>query len=272
MWTQWRFGCVKGNFTTAPLKGNCFFGDGKRARGEILPNLKPQSLFNISHYIFTFLRTLSCAYFFEIMEDNEENQHPGGPQEADRVKQLKKRRDKKRKRMPVWLSWGLTILVLSFVLSVLFSFLTEITINDSSIYLCIAVLIVLLVLNVGCDIIANAVLSCDIDGFNAMASRKIRGARRAVAFCKNSEKIASIFSDVIGDICGIISGSAGAVLAGYFIANDSVEGMAVSIAISAVIGALTVGGKAFGKPISIKYNSKIAFGFAKFTTFFVKEK
>ena len=54
--------------------------------------------------------------------------------------------------------------------------------------------------------------------------------------------------------------------------NDSVEGMVISILISAVIGALTVGGKAFGKPISLKYNSKIAFGFAKFTTFFVREK
>ena len=61
-------------------------------------------------------------------------------------------------------------------------------------------------------------------------------------------------------------------LAGYFVVNDSIEGMVISILISAVIGALTVGGKAFGKPISIKYNSKIAFGFARFTTFFVKEK
>ena len=185
----------------------------------------------------------------------------------------KKRRGKKKKRVPVWLSWGLTILVLSFFLSVLFSFLTEIAVNDSPVYICIIVLAVLLILNIGCDIIANAVVSCDVDGFNAMASRKIRGARRAVTFCKHAEKIASIFSDVIGDICGIVSGSAGAVLAAYFgFAEGSIEGIAASILVSAVIGALTVGGKAFGKPISIKYNSKIAFAFAKFTTFFVKEK
>ena len=189
-----------------------------------------------------------------------------------RNKNAKKHSGKKKKKVPVWLSWGLTILVLSFFLSVLFSFLTEIAVNDSPVYVCIIVLAVLLVLNVGCDIIANAVVSCDVDGFNAMASRKIRGAKRAVTFCKHSEKIASIFSDVIGDICGIISGSAGAVLAGYFVVNDSIEGMVISILISAVIGALTVGGKAFGKPISIKYNSEIAFGFARFTTFFVKEK
>ncbi len=183
-----------------------------------------------------------------------------------------KRRGKKKRRVPLWLSWGLTILFLSFALSVLFSFLTEISVNGSPFYVCLIVLLVLLVLNIGCDIIANAVVSCEPEGFNAMASRKIRGAKRAVTFCRNSEKIASIFSDVVGDICGIISGSAGAVLAGYYVFNDSIEGMIISILISAVIGALTVGGKAFGKPISIKYNFKITFGFAKFTTFFVKEK
>ena len=191
----------------------------------------------------------------------------------DADKNTKKRRGKKKKKVPVWLSWGLTILVLSFFLSVLFSFLTEIAVNDSPVYVCIIVLVVLLILNIGCDIIANAVLSCDVDGFNAMASRKIRGARRAVTFCKHAEKIASIFLVVIGDICGIVSGSAGAVLAAIFIVDESSwEGMVASILVSAVIGALTVGGKAFGKPISLKYNSKIAFAFAKFTTFFVKEK
>lgn len=192
---------------------------------------------------------------------------------AEQVKERKKRRKRRKKRVPVWLSWGMTILILSFFLSVLFSFLTEIAVNDSPVYICIIVLLVLLILNIGCDIIANAVVSCDVDGFNAMASRKIRGAKRAVTFCKHAEKIASIFSDVIGDICGIVSGSAGAVLAAYFgFAEGSVYGIIASILVSAVIGALTVGGKAFGKPVSIKYNSKIAFAFAKFTTFFVKEQ
>lgn len=192
---------------------------------------------------------------------------------AEQEKERKKRRKRKKKRIPVWLSWGMTILILSFFLSVLFSFLTEIAVNDSPVYICIIVLLVLLILNIGCDIIANAVVSCDVDGFNAMASRKIRGAKRAVTFCKHAEKIASIFSDVIGDICGIVSGSAGAVLAAYFgFAEGSVYGIIASILVSAVIGALTVGGKAFGKPVSIKYNSKIAFAFAKFTTFFVKEQ
>ena len=209
------------------------------------------------------------------MEDNKNNgvQPENNLSASPRNKRVRRRGRGKKKRVPVWLSWGCTILVLSFLLSVLFSLLTEIAVNDSPVYVCIIVLVVLLVLNIGCDVIANAVLSCNVDGFNAMASRKIRGAKRAVTFCRHAEKITSIFSDVIGDICGIVSGAVGAVLAAWFAFDESsVEGMAVSILVSAVIGALTVGGKAFGKPLSLKYNTKIAFGFAKFTTFFVKEK
>lgn len=206
-------------------------------------------------------------------DDINEGVPPEEEPVAPRRGKKRQRRGKKKRRVPVWLSWGFTILGLSFLLSVLFSLLTEIAVNDSPVYACVIVLVVLLVLNIGCDVIANAVLSCDADGFNAMASRKIRGAKRAVTFCRHAEKIASIFSDVIGDICGIVSGAVGAVLAAWFAFDEgSVEGMAVSIIVSAVIGALTVGGKAFGKPLSLKYNTKIAFGFAKFTTFFVKEK
>ncbi len=192
---------------------------------------------------------------------------------SSKEKKVKDVKNGKRNRVPRWLSWGIIVLVLSFILSVLFSFLTEIAINGGPVYACIIVIIALLILSIISDIIANAVLSCDSEGFNAMASRKIRGAKRAVTFCRHSEKIASIFSDVIGDICGIVSGAAGAALALYFgFAEQSTEGIAASILVSAVISALTVGGKAFAKPLSIKYNTKIAFGFARFTTYFVKEK
>ncbi|MCD7729687.1 MAG: hypothetical protein LUI60_07250, partial [Clostridia bacterium] len=140
------------------------------------------------------------------------------------------------------------------------------------VYVCIIALVVLLFLNISCDLLANAVLSCKPEGFNAMASNKIRGAKRAVKFCKNASKIASIFADVIGDICGIVSGAAGSALAAYFIFENEITAMFITILISALIGALTVGGKAFCKTLAIKYNKEITFAFAKFTTFFVKEK
>lgn len=189
-----------------------------------------------------------------------------------KVKNKKKKKTKK-KLMPEWLSWGLGVLLLSFTLTVIFSFVTEVSIKGSPLYICIIVLIVLLILNLGCDMLANAIITCQTEVFHAMASNKIKGAKRAVTFCKNATKLGSIFADVIGDICGIISGAAGATLVIYIAAEGgtTIE-LIASICVSAVIGAMTVGGKALLKHFAIKYNKQIVFGFAKFTTLFKKEK
>ncbi|MDE6441264.1 MAG: hypothetical protein K2L12_00745 [Clostridia bacterium] len=190
----------------------------------------------------------------------------------------KKERNKKKKKakkrlMPEWLSWGLGVLLLSFTLTVIFSFITEVSIKGSPLYICIIVLIVLLILNLGCDMLANAIITCQTEVFHAMASNKIKGAKRAVTLCRNATKLGSIFADVIGDICGIISGAAGATLVVYIAAEGgtTIE-LIASIGVSAVIGAMTVGGKALLKHFAIKYNKQIVFGFAKFTTLFKKEK
>lgn len=183
-----------------------------------------------------------------------------------------KKKNKKRGKY-AWLTWGISVFFLSFALTVLFSFLTEVAIKDSVAFVCVIVLFVLLLLNIGCDVIANAIISCTPEAFHAMASKKIKGAKRAVCFCKNASKLSSIFADVIGDICGIVSGAAGAALSVHiYFGGGTVWELVASIMISAVIGALTVGGKAIFKHFAIKYNKQIVFGFAKFTTFFKKER
>lgn len=205
-------------------------------------------------------------FIFKAMEMDKEDV----PKQEKPVKKKKQ----KKKRIPGWLSWGLSVLFLSFGLTVLFSFLTEISIKGSPVYICVIVLIVLLFLNIGCDMIANAIITCQPDAFHAIASNKIKGAKRAVTLCKNATKLGSVFADVIGDICGIVSGAAGAVLVVYIaaIADGNIWEIVSSILVSAVIGALTVGGKAIFKHFAMKYNKQIVFSFAKFTTFFKKEK
>lgn len=186
--------------------------------------------------------------------------------------QPKKKKKPKKKSRYGWLYWGVSVLFLSFALTVIFSFLTEIAIQGSPAYICIIVLVVLLVINISCDILANAIVSCMPEAFHAMASNKIKGAKRAVVFCKNQTKLSSIFADVIGDICGIVSGAAGTALVVHFATEGSTLELILSIVVSALIGALTVGGKAICKHFAIKFNKQITFGFAKFTTFFIREK
>lgn len=214
------------------------------------------------------------------MEDsnisNQEETQSDSSCEPKPQKKARTKRDKpkKSKRPPAWLLWGLFVFVLSFALTVLFSFITEISITeDSPAFVCIIMLVVLLMLNISCDILANAIIACKPDPFHAMASNKIRGAKRAVTICRNASRLGSIFADVIGDICGIVSGACGAALAIIIAAGGGSTMQLISaIGVSAAIGALTVGGKAMFKHFAIKFSQGIVFGFAKFTTFFVREK
>lgn len=187
------------------------------------------------------------------------------------TKRGKRKKNKKRSKYS-WLIWGISVFFMSFALTVVFSFITEVAVKDSAAAICVTVLLVLLVLNIGCDVLANAIISCSPESYHAMASKKIKGAKRAVTLCRNSEKLSSIFADVIGDICGIVSGAAGTALVVHIAVAGTTGELIASIGVSAAIGAFTVGGKAIFKNFAIKFNRQIVFGFAKFTTFFKRER
>ena len=212
---------------------------------------------------------------FKIMEEDIQDINTNHTEEPPSTKSkggFQKKKKKKHGGKYSWLTWGISVFFLSFALTVLFSFLTEVAVKDSAAFICVIVLLVLLVLNIGCDILANAIMSCDPEAYHAMASKKIKGAKRSVSLCRNASKLSSIFADVIGDICGIVSGAAGAALVVHFAQSGTVWELVASILISAAIGAMTGGGKALIKHLAVTFNKQIVFGFAKFTTFFKKER
>lgn len=203
---------------------------------------------------------------------NEVSESKGnGEKPPSKPVRKKKKKNTKLKKYS-WLIWGISVFFLSFALTVVFSFLTEVAVKDSEAFVCVLVLFILLILNIGCDVLANAIISCSPEAYHAMAAKKIKGAKRAVTFCRNASKLSSIFADVIGDICGIVSGAAGAALVVHMATAGTTGEIIASILISAIIGALTVGGKAIFKHFAIKFNKQIVFGFARFTTFFKKER
>ena len=112
------------------------------------------------------------------------------------LKKPQKKKKQKKKHKYEWLVWGVSVLLLSFALTILFSFLTEISISENSpAYVCVIVLLVLLLLNIGCDLLANAIISSSPEAYHAMASNKIRGAKRAVTLCRNATKLSSVFAE-----------------------------------------------------------------------------
>ena len=68
-------------------------------------------------------------------------------------------------------------------------------------------------------------------------------------FC---ERVSSICNDVVGDICGVVSGSASATIAAQMLQNfEFSRPRVVALMMSALVAGLTVGGKAVGKTVAM---------------------
>ena len=118
----------------------------------------------------------------------------------------------------------------------------------------VAFLILLAIILVGIifDIIGMAVATADEKPFHSMAARKVPGAQEAIALLRNAERVSSICNDVVGDICGVVSGSASATIAAQILTNFEFGWpQIVSLGMSALAAGLTVGGKAIGKSFAV---------------------
>ncbi len=62
-----------------------------------------------------------------------------------------------------------------------------------------------------------AVTSTDEEPLHAMSSKKKKEPKKRYHSKKNADKVSSFCNDVIGDICGIVSGSAGVTISNFSI-------------------------------------------------------
>ncbi len=167
--------------------------------------------------------------------------------------------------------WIIKITLLALLLSVSFSFLSQLVSKNANAWGAFLLLIFLLFVNIAGDAIAIATTACDLAPLLAMASRKEKGAKTAIFLVKNAEKVSSIFADVVGDIAGLLSGTFIIIISIRFFK----EGRALTIAnliLSAVIGSLIISGKAIVKVFALKHPKKIVLGFSKFIEIFKKAK
>jgi CBS domain containing-hemolysin-like protein len=192
--------------------------------------------------------------------------------DKDEIKNLikqSKQKEKSKKEM-FDLKWVLLIVGISFTLSIIMSLISQAIIPHLNIILGIFVTLVFVFIGILFDIIGVSVTSADENVFHSMSSRKVFGASRAVSFKKNSEKVSSFCCDVVGDICGIISGACGGTIALLISNTFGYSLIVVGLLVTATIASLTIGGKAIGKSIAINNSNVILFRFAKFISYFHK--
>ena len=155
--------------------------------------------------------------------------------------------------------WPLIVLVVSLTLSFAFSFFSELTLKGANLIVAILVILVFMVVSIITDIVGVAFTAAVEVPFRAMAARKIKGAKESIILINNADKVASIMADIFGDICGILSGAAGAVVATKLSAGvvDDIKLVLIASIVSAVIVGIIIFGKAMGKKLAIENCDKI---------------
>ncbi len=181
---------------------------------------------------------------------------------------LRVSKDKNKKKSTVDVKWIITIVLVSFSISFIFSLVSQMLMPSLNVIFGIIITLLFVGIGILFDIVGVSVTGADESVFHSMSSKKVRGASKAVKFKKNADKVSSFCCDVIGDICGIISGACGTIittsLANVFNFNLLFTGLFVA----AIIAALTIGGKAIGKSFAINNSNEILYNFSRFVSYF----
>lgn len=180
------------------------------------------------------------------------------------------RRKEKIKKEHANVKWIVQIIIMAFTISFALSFVSQTTIPKLSTWIGVVITLVFIGLGIIFDIVGVAVNSADEKVFHSMNSRQVRGAKVAVIFKKNADKVSSFCNDVIGDICGIISGAAGTTIAVSIAKALGLDLVFVNLTVAAIIAALTIGGKAMGKSFAMNKSDIILYEFAKIVSIFYK--
>lgn len=168
-----------------------------------------------------------------------------------------KKKEKKEKKDGGRLRWAVQVFFMSMALSGVLSLASEEALDGAGLPIAFAVLACFILLGILFDIIGVAVTAADERPFHSMAAHKTPGAREALSLIRKANKVSSFCNDVVGDICGIISGSTAAIIVTRLQEALSFQSVLVSLLITALVSGLTIGGKAVGKTFAIDRSTEV---------------
>ena len=154
--------------------------------------------------------------------------------------------------------WVVTIFLVTIFVSGAITLISDEIMSKSGIVTSFVILLIIVLIGIVFDIVGVAVTSADESPFHSMAARKVPGAQEAIRLLRNAERVSSICNDVVGDICGVVSGSASATIAAQLLTKfDFSWPMLVGLLMSACVSGITVGGKAIGKTFAVNSSTAI---------------
>jgi CBS domain containing-hemolysin-like protein len=177
------------------------------------------------------------------------------------------KKKQKKAELPQY-RWILRVFFIAVCLSAALSLLSETTMNGAGLAVSISVLLLFILLGILFDIIGVAVTAADEKPFHSMAAHKEKGAVEALSLLHNASHVSSFCNDVVGDICGIVSGTTAAVIVVRLQAAFALHTVLLSVGMTALISGLTIGGKALGKTFAIEKSTQVVFLTGRFLHLF----
>ena len=156
------------------------------------------------------------------------------------------RKQKKTEKTPSHARWVIRVSLIAVALSAAMSLCSGAVLEDAGYVTATLILLLFIALGILFDIIGVAVTAANPKPFNSMA-----------------EKVASFCNDVVGDICGIVSGSTATVIVVLLQNSFGWRSIVVSTVVTALISGLTIGGKAIGKKVAMKKSKDVIYLTAK---------
>lgn len=167
---------------------------------------------------------------------------------------MKKSKENKKEHSNI--KWVIQSFILTFILSIVFSYISTNGVSNLGLIPAILILLVVILLGIFFDIIGVAVTVANEEEFHAKATKKVEGSIHSIKLIKNAPKVANVCADVIGDICGVLSGAISALIA-IKISSEFKMPFNIQFILSALVSALTVSGKAMGKEIANNNSTQI---------------
>ena len=182
----------------------------------------------------------------------------------------KDKKHKKNSESSVY-TWVIKVFFLAIALSAVLSLASESVLSGADVAVALLILIAFIGLGIMFDIVGVAVTAADARPFHSMASHRAKGAKESLMLIRNASRVSSICNDVVGDICGIVSGATGAVIVTQLQKSFSTQTVLISVAVTALVSGLTIGGKAMCKPFAMKQSKKVVYLAGRFLHLFSRK-
>ncbi len=178
---------------------------------------------------------------------------------------MARRTAKQKKRA---LRWAIMVTFWTFLVAFVFALTMRFILHGiQSIIISFLLLLFIIFIGVLFDTIGTAVTAANETPFHSKASKKVYGAQKGIYLVRYADQVANFCNDMIGDISGVVSGVVGAVIIfNLVLARPELSEIYLSIILTAVVAALTVGGKALGKYLAISRPTEVVLLFAQVLT------